>query len=118
EVMPGATSPLGIEVLTKYLNNVFRVNAMKKGLGRGTFNIEKYNLIGAIPFMNHMMLKVIDLIAINGFDTQMSKGFMISIFGRILEDPEMMSYGRERFKKLQLPPFIKQMKFYLVCTFL
>ncbi|GFT55155.1 hypothetical protein NPIL_289922 [Nephila pilipes] len=112
--MPGATSPLGIEVLTKYLNNFFRINARKMGLGRGKFDIEKYNLNGPSPFMNHMMLKVIDIIAINGVDSQMSKGFMISFFGRILEDPEMMSYGRERFKKLELPPFINRMKFYLV----
>ncbi|GFS84669.1 putative phosphoenolpyruvate synthase [Trichonephila clavipes] len=113
EVMPGASSPLGIDCLTKYFNNFFKVHAVTKGMKKSSdLLVEKYHWIFPAPFMNHMMLKVIEMIGPNGIDSQVSKGFMISMFGRILKDPEMLSYGRERFKKLVKPPLKTKLRFY------
>ncbi|GIX73418.1 PPDK_N domain-containing protein [Caerostris extrusa] len=60
EVLPGATSPLAIDLLTKYFSNLMRM-------------ITRY-----------------------GVDTPMAKGMMISIFGRILDDPEFLRIAREK----------------------
>ncbi|GFY45136.1 elongation of very long chain fatty acids protein 4 [Trichonephila inaurata madagascariensis] len=113
EVMPGASSPLGIDNLTKYFHNFFKIHALTKGLKKSNDLLnEKYHLNGPVPFMNHMMLKVIEIIGPNGIDSQVSKGFMISMFGRVLKDPEMLSYGRERFKKGMKPPLKTKLRFY------
>ncbi|GFS59637.1 putative phosphoenolpyruvate synthase [Trichonephila inaurata madagascariensis] len=113
EVMPGASSPLGIDCLTKYFSSFFKVHAVTKGMKKSSdLLVEKYHWIFPAPFMNHMMLKVIEMIGPNGIDSQVSKGFMISMFGRILKDPEMLSYGRERFKKLVKPPLKTKLRFY------
>ncbi|GFY55914.1 putative phosphoenolpyruvate synthase [Trichonephila inaurata madagascariensis] len=58
----------------------------------------KYFLAGFFPFLNHMMLTVAELIIRYGFDTPRSKGFMISIFGRILDDPELLEYSKSKIK--------------------
>ncbi|GFY54943.1 putative phosphoenolpyruvate synthase, partial [Trichonephila inaurata madagascariensis] len=97
EVMPGASSPLGIDNLTKYFHNFFKIHALTKGLKKSNDLLnEKYHLNGPVPFMNHMMLKVIEIIGPNGIDSQVSKGFMI----------------RERFKKGMKPPLKTKLRFY------
>ncbi|GFR30666.1 putative phosphoenolpyruvate synthase, partial [Trichonephila clavata] len=97
EILPGATSPLGIELFSKYFSNVLRKQTVEKGLSGNMFK-SKYFLAGFFPFLNHMMLTVAELIIRYGFDTPRSKGFMISIFGRILDDPELLEYAKGKIK--------------------
>ncbi|GFV77586.1 putative phosphoenolpyruvate synthase [Trichonephila clavipes] len=97
EILPGATSPLGIELFSKYFSNVLRKQTIEKGLSGNMFK-SKYFLAGFFPFLNHMMLTVAELIIRYGFDTPRSKGFMISIFGRILDDPELLEYAKGKIK--------------------
>ncbi|GFT97647.1 uncharacterized phosphotransferase YvkC, partial [Nephila pilipes] len=97
EILPGATSPLGIELFSKYFSNVLRKQTEEKGLSDNMFK-SKYFLAGFFPFLNHMMITVAELIIRYGFDTPRSKGFMISIFGRILDDPELLEYAKSKIK--------------------
>ncbi|KAG8186879.1 hypothetical protein JTE90_024119 [Oedothorax gibbosus] len=95
EVMPGATSPLGIDVITKYFSNVIKRQALEKGFSDNLLQ-SKYFPTGLLVFCNHVMLTVVEMVCRYGVDTPISKGFMISIFGRILDDPEMLTFAREK----------------------
>ncbi|GFT61032.1 putative phosphoenolpyruvate synthase [Nephila pilipes] len=93
--MPGATSTLGIELVTKFFSIIFKRQSIEKGLVDSLFK-SKYFLTGFFPFSNHMMVTVAEMIIRYGLDTPRSKGFMISIFGRILDDPELLEYARSK----------------------
>ncbi|GFY45139.1 putative phosphoenolpyruvate synthase [Trichonephila inaurata madagascariensis] len=93
EVLPGATSTLGIDLVTKYFSNILKRQSAEKGLVDNLFK-SKYFLTGFFPFSNHLMITVEGMMNRYGFDTPRSKGFMISIFGRILDDPDLLEYAR------------------------
>ncbi|GFY37324.1 probable phosphoenolpyruvate synthase [Trichonephila inaurata madagascariensis] len=95
EVMPGATSPLGIETLTKCFSNVLKRDAFEKGIVDNLFQ-SKYFLTGILPFFNNMMITVAEMLVRYGLNTPRSKGFMISVFGRILDDPDLLEYASHK----------------------
>ncbi|GFW53699.1 putative phosphoenolpyruvate synthase [Trichonephila clavipes] len=95
EVMPGATSPLGIETLTKCFSNVLKREAFEKGIVDNLFQ-SKYFLTGILPFFNNMMITVAEMLVRYGLNTPRSKGFMISVFGRILDDPDLLEYASHK----------------------
>ncbi|GFT61039.1 putative phosphoenolpyruvate synthase [Nephila pilipes] len=98
EILPGATSTLGIEIVTKYYSNIFKRISAEKGLVDSLFK-SKYFLTGFFPFSNQMMITVAELIIRYGFDTPRSKGFMISTFGRILDDPELLERAKSKINE-------------------
>ncbi|KAG8180291.1 hypothetical protein JTE90_013544 [Oedothorax gibbosus] len=95
EDMPGATSPLGINLVCRYIGNVLKREAIKKG-AVDNFGSSYYYPTGLLAFYNHMMMTATDVMNRYGFDTPMSKGFMISIFGRVLDDPDFMDFAQEK----------------------
>ncbi|GFY49866.1 uncharacterized phosphotransferase YvkC [Trichonephila inaurata madagascariensis] len=97
EVMPGAVSTLGLELATKYFNSVIR-RIMTTGMVDNLF-ANKYFLTGMLSFYNHLMMTAAELIIQNGLDTINSKAFMMSTFGRILDDPELFEYAKTKIKK-------------------
>ncbi|GFT61046.1 putative phosphoenolpyruvate synthase [Nephila pilipes] len=109
EVMPGAISPLGIDIIKKYSSAVIKVHQGNCD----AFKTETYTSPNHSSFMNHMMLKVMEMIAPAGIESHDSKSLMISIFGRILDDPELISYAKERFKTQRRKPVMEFLKTYV-----
>ncbi|XP_055937941.1 prodigiosin synthesizing transferase PigC-like [Argiope bruennichi] len=105
EVMPGASSPLGVDLLSKCFSNVLKREARRKG---GTDNLlsSRYYPNGLLTFYNHMMMTAVEMLIRYGYDTPKSKGLMVSIFGRVLDDPDLMSYAKERAKEGEEPSII------------
>ncbi|GIY00066.1 putative phosphoenolpyruvate synthase, partial [Caerostris darwini] len=97
EILPGATSTLGIDLVMKYYSVYFRKQTLKKGFPDHLFKC-KYFLTGFLPFYNHVMMTVAQMVTRYGIDTPRSKGFMISIFGRLLDDPQLLSYAYGKVK--------------------
>ncbi|GIY42577.1 probable phosphoenolpyruvate synthase, partial [Caerostris extrusa] len=95
EVMPGATSPLGIDLVIKCFSNILKRSAKEKGVP-DNFLQSKYYSTGLLPFYNHVMITVAELMTRYGLDTAASKGFMISIFGRIIDDPDIVEYASSK----------------------
>ncbi|CAL1271859.1 unnamed protein product [Larinioides sclopetarius] len=104
EVMPDPASPLGLELCLKFWCSFFRRNALERGLGDNLFQT-KYFLSALYMFSNRMMASVTEMISRYGVDTPNSKAFQISWYGRILEDPELLSQAKEQMckKKMTLP---------------
>ncbi|XP_055939046.1 uncharacterized protein LOC129968808 [Argiope bruennichi] len=98
EVLPEPISPLGIEIALKFWCNFFRRNALERGLGDHLFQT-KYFQTGFYIFHNRMMTSVTEMISRYGVDTPNAKAFMISWFGRILEDPELLSQAKDCMPK-------------------
>ncbi|GIY02727.1 putative phosphoenolpyruvate synthase [Caerostris extrusa] len=109
EVMPGATSPLGIEIIQKCFGNIFKKIVISKGVP-DSFLKSKYYASGLMSHYNHMMGTVAEMIVRYGVDTLASKGFMISIFGRILEDPELLQFAYGKVKPKSKPSLCQQIK--------
>ncbi|GIY05871.1 prodigiosin synthesizing transferase PigC [Caerostris extrusa] len=95
EVLPGAVSTLGLEILPKYWCIIIRRDAMLKGLGDHLCK-STYFLTGMFAFCNRLMITVVEMLNRYGFGTTRSKAFMISLFGRILDDPDLLSYAESR----------------------
>ncbi|KAG8180293.1 hypothetical protein JTE90_013546 [Oedothorax gibbosus] len=69
--------------------------AVRKG-GADNIGSSYYFQTGMLSFYNHMMMTVAEMITRFGFDTPTSKGFMISLFGRLLDDPDLMDFAQEK----------------------
>ncbi|GFS75525.1 PPDK_N domain-containing protein, partial [Nephila pilipes] len=111
EVMPGATSPLGIEVLTKSFSNVLKRQAFEKGIVDNLFQ-SKYFLTGILPFYNNMMITVAEMLIRYGLNTPRSKGFMISVFGRLLDDPDLLEYAGSKVQGEFKSSLISDLRYY------
>ncbi|GIX77143.1 uncharacterized phosphotransferase YvkC [Caerostris darwini] len=98
ESLPGAISPLGLDILPKFWCIILRRDALEKGLGDHICK-SKYFLTGFSAFYNRLMITVVEMINRYGFGTPNSKAYMVSIFGRILDDPELMSYAASKVTK-------------------
>ncbi|CAL1271866.1 unnamed protein product [Larinioides sclopetarius] len=97
EVMPGASSPLGVDLMYKCFANVLKRDAINKGVPDNILS-SRYYPNGILTFYNHMMMTAAEMITRYGYDTLKSKGMMVSIFGRIIDDPDLMSYAKEKCK--------------------
>ncbi|GBM84271.1 putative phosphoenolpyruvate synthase [Araneus ventricosus] len=98
EVMPGALSPMAIEHTVKFFGGSMEKQALEKGFIDNFFKC-KYFQPGILTFTNRMVLTVVELITRYGVNTPASNGFMISIFGRILDDPDLIDYAHEKVKE-------------------
>ncbi|GBN38788.1 Putative phosphoenolpyruvate synthase [Araneus ventricosus] len=95
--MPGASSPLGVDLISKGFANVVKREAIQKGIPDNILS-SRYYPNGILTFYNHMMMTAAEMLIRYGYDTPKSKGMMVSIFGRILDDPDLMSYAKELAK--------------------
>ncbi|KAF8792184.1 Prodigiosin synthesizing transferase PigC like protein [Argiope bruennichi] len=111
EVMPGATSPLGMDVIVKWFRYIFKSIAADKNYPDVFLN-SKYYISGMLPYYNHMMVTVAELITRYGYDTPASKGFQMSIFGRIIDDPDLLKYAKEKIKAGPKPTIRNRLKYY------
>ncbi|CAL1271937.1 unnamed protein product [Larinioides sclopetarius] len=98
EVMPGAMSPLGVDLMMKFFCGAMQKQAYEKDFVDNLFK-SNYFQPGILTFCNHMMMTVVEIITRYGVNTAASKGFMISIYGRILDDPELLDYAYEKVKE-------------------
>ncbi|XP_071036797.1 rifampicin phosphotransferase isoform X4 [Parasteatoda tepidariorum] len=117
EVMPGATSPLGVELLCKYFNTALAKDAYEKGF-EDAFVKSIYYPSGIKTFYHQVIMSVPEILFRRGHDNIFSKGIAISIFGRILDDPEIYEIGKERIPDAPKATiwsdlkFIKELFFY------
>ncbi|GIY36276.1 hypothetical protein CDAR_552561 [Caerostris darwini] len=101
EVMPRPTSILGLDIVTKYFCIYFLREALKKGFGENIFK-SKYFLTGLLSFYNRLMMTVVELISMEGFGSPYSNALMMGVFGRILDDPDLINYATERTSLLKV----------------
>ncbi|XP_055939759.1 uncharacterized phosphotransferase YvkC-like [Argiope bruennichi] len=111
EVMPGATSPLGIDLMLKCFGNILKRTAVEKNL-QDSFLSSKYYNSGILPYYNHMMITVAELLTRYGYETPASKGFQISIFGRVIDDKDILDYAKEKMKEGVTPTIRSQLRSY------
>ncbi|CAL1271854.1 unnamed protein product [Larinioides sclopetarius] len=111
EVMPGATSPLGMDVITKWFRYIFKRIAVDKNYPDLFLNSKYYNS-GLLPFYNHMMGTVAEMLTRYGYETPASKGFQMSIFGRTIDDPDMLRYAKEKMTVGSKPSLKMRLKYY------
>ncbi|CAL1271861.1 unnamed protein product, partial [Larinioides sclopetarius] len=111
EVFPGAASPLAIDLATKYFAVFYERQSLRKGFVENFFK-SKYFLTGIQPFSYHMMISAAEIITRYGIDTTRSKGFMISIFGRILTDEGLLNYAYGKYKGDQKPSLKDDLRYY------
>ncbi|GIY36260.1 acetoacetyl-CoA synthetase [Caerostris darwini] len=98
EVMPGASSPLGIELSIKFFGNAIKKQALENGFEENLFKSNFFSS-GVLPFSNHVHMSVVEMMTRYGLNTLMSKGFMVSIFGRVLDDPDLLRYAEEKVRE-------------------
>ncbi|GFU80625.1 hypothetical protein TNCV_245351 [Trichonephila clavipes] len=81
----------------RYVDDILRPHreAFEKGIVDNLFQ-SKYFLSGILPFFNNMMFTVAEMLVRYGLNTPRSKGFMISVFGRILDDPDLLEYASHK----------------------
>ncbi|CAL1284489.1 unnamed protein product, partial [Larinioides sclopetarius] len=108
EVFPGATSPLGLDVYFKRYGCVHMRYSMKKGSCDEPL-IGRYFSKGILTFYNHMMISVVEVMNKFGYNTLRSRGLIISLFGRSLDEPDLMSCAKERAKDGPEPSFIAKL---------
>nr|XP_042911459.1 putative phosphoenolpyruvate synthase isoform X2 [Parasteatoda tepidariorum] len=95
EVMPGATSPLGAEFICKFFMAALSKHAYEKG-EVDPFAKSMYYPSALKTFYYQVMMSIPELICRHGHDTLFSKGFSISLFGRLLDEPEINEVAKER----------------------
>nr|XP_042904020.1 putative phosphoenolpyruvate synthase [Parasteatoda tepidariorum] len=95
EVMPGATTPLGAELIRKYFMTSLATDVYEKGQV-DAFVKSMYFPAGFSTFCQQMVMSVPEIIYRYGYDTLFSKGLTISMFGRLLDDPELVEVAKER----------------------
>ncbi|GIY56086.1 uncharacterized phosphotransferase YvkC [Caerostris darwini] len=98
EVMPSATSPLGIELSSKFFGNAIRILSLENGFEENMFK-SNFFPSGILPFSSHVHMPVVQVMTRYGHNTLMSKGFMVSMFGRILDDPDLLRYAEEKVRE-------------------
>ncbi|GBM45817.1 Putative phosphoenolpyruvate synthase [Araneus ventricosus] len=110
EVLPGATSPLAIELVSKFYAVIMKRAVAEKGFIDNS-DLQYYPP-GSQAFCNHMTMAIAEIIASYGADTPMAKGLMISMFGRILDDPEFLQCVKGKVKDGKKPSLKQQLKSY------
>ncbi|XP_042911551.1 rifampicin phosphotransferase-like [Parasteatoda tepidariorum] len=110
EVMPSATSPLGAEFASKFFMAALSKQAYEKG-EVDPFAKSMYYQSVLKTFYYQALLSVPELICRHGHDTLFSKGFSISIFGRLLEEPEINEVAKERMPDLPKATIWSDLKF-------
>ncbi|CAL1300185.1 unnamed protein product, partial [Larinioides sclopetarius] len=108
EVFPGAISPLGQDVYFKRYRCVHMRYSMKKGSSDEPF-IGRYYSKSILTFYNHMMMSVVEVMIKFGYDTLRSRGLITSLFGRTLDDPDLLSCAKERDKDRPEPSLIAKL---------
>ncbi|XP_054724473.1 putative phosphoenolpyruvate synthase [Uloborus diversus] len=104
EVMPGAESPLGLDLTMKVFGPHFRRDAKVKQVSN-EFLRSYYYTSGMAAFNNHLMMSVVDLISrMDGHDTMAAKATMIGVFGRIIDDEEIFLIAKERAQEKKRKP--------------
>ncbi|GIX96369.1 phosphoenolpyruvate synthase [Caerostris extrusa] len=99
-IMPGATSPLGLEVLMKFFNIAFQRRVLTVGLPKS--RLAKYFLRGIVSMYYHVMFYCVDLFQHIKEDASRTQATSVGLFGRIIEDEELFEIARERFANSQL----------------
>ncbi|GFS84151.1 probable phosphoenolpyruvate synthase, partial [Nephila pilipes] len=97
DVMPGAVSTLGLELILKYFNRALQRIIAGQGMVANLFS-NKYFSSGMISFYSHLMIAPAELITLNEIETISPKAFMICVFGRILEDSELFENAKTKHK--------------------
>lgn len=94
EVMPGAFSPLGLDVVLKYFSIPFKRRTTSEWQSRIRPN---YFPKGIVRMYNHAMFYAVDLMERIHEGKKLIESTMIGLFGRIVDDEDLYEVARERF---------------------
>ncbi|GFT27566.1 putative phosphoenolpyruvate synthase [Nephila pilipes] len=95
EVMPGATSPLGMEIILKFFNMVFQ-NRHFTDFPQSERC--KYYPRGIVPMYNHAMFYAIDIFQHINENRSSVQATVVGLFGRLIEEDEMFDMAMERHR--------------------
>ncbi|CAL1271880.1 unnamed protein product [Larinioides sclopetarius] len=107
EVLPGATSPLGLDITLKYFKTVL-TNRRFASWNPG--ELPRYYPRGIISMYRHAMFNAIDLFPHAKEDPVQAEVSSIGLFGRIMNDEELFEMAKERHGDEPVKFFTK--KFY------
>ncbi|XP_042908698.1 rifampicin phosphotransferase-like isoform X4 [Parasteatoda tepidariorum] len=105
EVMPGAFSTLSLDVVMKYFRITF---ARRMGSGFETVDKPRYYPRAIMTMCSRVMFYALDLLERMDENSEMNEGILIALFGRKIEDDDIIKKAIERFdlgKKKKKPMF-------------
>ncbi|XP_055938077.1 uncharacterized protein LOC129968247 [Argiope bruennichi] len=94
EVLPGATSPLGLDITLKYFKTVFQ---SKRFLSYNPGNLTRYYPRGLISMYRHAMFFCVDLFKHASENISRAQVNALAFFGRIINDEELLEMAKERY---------------------
>ncbi|KAF8792171.1 putative phosphoenolpyruvate synthase like protein [Argiope bruennichi] len=93
EVMPGSTSPLGLDVIMKFFKIVFQSRRFTSW-HRGEH--PRYYPRGIVSMYRHVMFFCLDLFQHVNENLERAKASGVGMFGRVLDDEELFDMAKER----------------------
>lgn len=94
EVMPGATSPLGLDIMLKFFSSTLQ----RKIFSHYTVFSSKYCPKGIVSMYNHSMMMAAEMFGPVYGKEALIKSTMIALFGRIIDDEGLLELGKERYQ--------------------
>ncbi|XP_055938653.1 putative phosphoenolpyruvate synthase isoform X2 [Argiope bruennichi] len=94
EVFPGATSPLGLDIILKYFKQVWE---SKRFLSSIPGQLPRYYAKGLVSMYRHIMFYCIDMLRHLSEDYSRAQSMALSFFGREVRDEELFEMVRERY---------------------
>ncbi|XP_054719116.1 putative phosphoenolpyruvate synthase [Uloborus diversus] len=111
EVMPGAMSPLGLDVTVKFFGQMFRRRSLSDWNNAIRPNYFKK---GMCHMYNHMMFYAADLMENMLDQSAAAQAGQIAIWGRVLHDDELLDMARERVgRRKKTPTLVRYVKLFL-----
>ncbi|GBM32730.1 Putative phosphoenolpyruvate synthase [Araneus ventricosus] len=111
EVMPGATSPLGLDVILKYFKIVFQ-STQFTSLHRE--DLPKYYPRLVVSMYRHVMFYCVDFFQQAKGNSSQSQVSAVGLFGRVINDEELFEMTIERHGDEPLKVFTKTMYLKLI----
>ncbi|CAL1271871.1 unnamed protein product [Larinioides sclopetarius] len=106
EVMPGSTSPLGLDVLLKFFKTVFQ---SKRSVSWHRGDYPTYYPRGIVSMYRHVMFFCVDLFQHANEDPSQSQVSAVGLFGRVVDDKELFDLAMERHGEEPVKLFSKKM---------
>ncbi|XP_055938076.1 putative phosphoenolpyruvate synthase [Argiope bruennichi] len=94
EVLPGATSPLGLDLTLKYFKTVLQ---SKRYSSWGSLDVSRYFPKGIVSMYRHVMFTGIDLFPQAYESPTQAEISGVALFGRIIDDDDLYELAKERF---------------------
>ncbi|GBN25855.1 Putative phosphoenolpyruvate synthase, partial [Araneus ventricosus] len=94
EVLPGATSPLGLDITLKYFKTVFQ---SRRYMSYNPGEVPRYYPRGLISMYRHVMFFCIDLFKHASENFARAQVNALAFFGRVVDNEDLFEMAKERY---------------------